>query len=241
MESGPQNPEFRINPEKFHPCVVTVVDLEYTLYWPSSTMSSRLFKLRSTFHLVFSAPITNSKFCFLLYSSLLLIKEQFKFPSSWYTVPPPLFLLAISTPCLMHSGILHSTQGFWCRPITIAELFLHSNRTLSCSRSAFSYNQSSRARFSKISVEDETRILWQGVLVTRCLWTILTTVFMAFLIERSFHQETWWSDTILAICSLVPVKSLTFYNLMDFPIQINTIRIGLSIIYFNGTGSRKHF
>ena len=135
-------------------------DILFTLYLPSRTISSLLFKLRSTFQRVFRALITNSKFCFLLYSSLRLMNEQLRFPESWYTVPPPLFRLTMATSCFWHSGILHSNQGFWCRPITMAGLFLHNNRILSCSKLVLSYSQSSRARFSKIFVDDDTRTLF---------------------------------------------------------------------------------
>ena len=31
MESQPQNPEFRINPENFHPCVVLLANHSYAL------------------------------------------------------------------------------------------------------------------------------------------------------------------------------------------------------------------
>ena len=30
MESQPQNPEFRINPEKFHPCKILVLVFNFT-------------------------------------------------------------------------------------------------------------------------------------------------------------------------------------------------------------------
>ena len=44
MESQSQNPEFRINPENFHPCFVCIrhfVGLSRQLYYLQSTIDSR--------------------------------------------------------------------------------------------------------------------------------------------------------------------------------------------------------
>ena len=39
MESQPQNPEFRINPENFHPCIQkTVVPYSYVSFPPSRSV-----------------------------------------------------------------------------------------------------------------------------------------------------------------------------------------------------------
>ena len=56
-------------------------------------------------------------------------------------------------------------------------------------------------------------------------------------------QQAYWQDeeyfgnysSLVRQFKIKVLNSLTLCNLMDFPIQINTMRMGLSIVYFKGS------
>ncbi|MCI4393766.1 hypothetical protein PGIGA_G00161310, partial [Pangasianodon gigas] len=106
----------------------------------------------------FTAPVTTPRFLMRSYFFFEVKKVMFMLPRSWYTVPPPLRRLATGIPVRLSSCTSHSCQGFWCLPITTAGAFLHNNNMLRLCTSTRSCIQSSRARFWKMSVDEDLRM-----------------------------------------------------------------------------------
>lgn len=114
--------------------------------------------------------------------TLHIIKECYK-----KTNTPPLFLLATFMPLDWQYGTLHSTQGFWWRPMTTQGELFQRRSTDTPLRSLFSYSQSSRARLWKMFSDFETITWW---------WT---EVFETSLLK---HRKNKWHFFVLNILKI---------------------------------------
>lgn len=100
-----------------------------------------------------SALLMSSKLYFRSYLSRGVKNVMLRLPRSWYTVPPPLLRLARAISFSFKRGMLASSHGFWCLPITTHGSFRHTIMTWWLEKSILRYIQSSRAKFVKMSVD----------------------------------------------------------------------------------------
>ena len=61
MESRPQNPEFRINPENFHPCMGYKIDTYFPLITPSAFNMGTILKMNISLNALAAGSLLNRK------------------------------------------------------------------------------------------------------------------------------------------------------------------------------------
>ena len=61
MESRPQNPEFRINSENFHPCIGYKVDTYFPLITPSAFSMGTILKMNISLKALAAGSLLNRK------------------------------------------------------------------------------------------------------------------------------------------------------------------------------------